>query len=305
MSNPFIHQTISNGNSDVKANLTNNLQSLKYKIDLYIAQKNIEIYDKNIFINEINKIYLEAYEKLNEKITPIKNGIYEIEACRCGKVFDVYGAFMEDNVRIQIYDKVSVLNQRFEVIYEPKYDGYIIKALHSNKYLSVSVNPNDINVQQQTIKNDRSNQLWNITKTKTNNYKLQSKYNGKFIDINSAGSANGTQVIKWEKNNGLWQEFRFNLIEIFPQENKKELTNHETRQGNLEYFNENRPIQNGIYLIEACHCNNKVLDVYDAFQEENALIQLYDKNGGANQIFEVIYDYKKKGYTLKALHSNK
>ena len=159
MSNPFIHQTISNGNSDVKANLTNNLQSLKYKIDLYIAQKNIEIYDKNIFINEINKIYLEAYEKLNEKITPIKNGIYEIEACRCGKVFDVYGAFMEDNVRIQIYDKVSVLNQRFEVIYEPKYDGYIIKALHSNKYLSVSVNPNFINVQQQTIKNDRSNQL--------------------------------------------------------------------------------------------------------------------------------------------------
>ena len=166
---------------------------------------------KQNFFDELLK---SDQEKLVQK--PIQNGVYLIEACHCSKkVLDVYGGYMDENTILQIYNILNVPNQKFEVIYDYIKKGYTIKALHSNKYVSMVYSEED--VRQQSIKYDiydRSNILWNIIETKmNNNYKIQTKYNGKFMTVKNGGTENNTHVILFNGINGLHQEFKFIPVE--------------------------------------------------------------------------------------------
>lgn len=64
-------------------------------------------------------------------------------------------------------------------------------------------------------------------------------------------------------------------------------------------------IEEGYYIIKSALNKNKVLDIDKISKENEANIQLWDKNQGTNQIFELIYDNKTNTYKIKSALSGK
>ena len=65
----------------------------------------------------------------------------------------------------------------------------------------------------------------------------------------------------------------------------------------------NQPLPDGIYEIKAGVGNNKYLDVYGALTSDEANLQIWEKNGNANQQFKITYS--NGYYTIVAVHSGK
>ena len=136
----------------------------------------------------------------------INTGTYEIEtALDSSKVLDVSGGSTADFANIQIWQADNVNQQRFILEYVD--GGCIFKSKHSNKVLTVDTNTN--NVYQSTY-NNSTNQKWEIRETGGGYYNLVSKYNGLYMDIDNAHTANGTNIKVYTKNTSAnAQKFRF------------------------------------------------------------------------------------------------
>ena len=136
----------------------------------------------------------------------INTGTYEIEtALDSSKVLDVSGGSTADFANIQIWQADNVNQQRFILEYVD--GGCIFKSKHSNKVLTVDTNTN--NVYQSTY-NNSTNQKWEIRETGGGYYNLVSKYNGLYMDIDNAHTANGTNVKVYTKNTSAnAQKFKF------------------------------------------------------------------------------------------------
>ena len=158
---------------------------------------NVQVY----FFNntDAQKFKLEPIEIVNA-------GTYEIEtALDSNKILDVSGGNLADYANVQIWQADNVNQQRFTLEYVD--GGCIFRAKHSNKVLTVDTNTN--NVYQSTY-NNSLNQKWEIRETGNGYYNIISKYNGLYIDINNASTANGTNVKVYNKNNSAnAQKFRF------------------------------------------------------------------------------------------------
>ena len=68
---------------------------------------------------------------------------------------------------------------------------------------------------------------------------------------------------------------------------------------------ETLPIEEGYYIIKSALNQNKVLDIDKVSKDNGANIQLWDKNKGTNQIFEVILDSNTNTYKIKSALSGK
>ena len=63
---------------------------------------------------------------------------------------------------------------------------------------------------------------------------------------------------------------------------------------------ESKVINEGYYIIKSALDLNMVLDIDKVSKDNEANIQLWSRNGGTNQIFEIIYDENTTAYKIKS-----
>ena len=140
-----------------------------------------------------------------EKIAIINQDTYEIEtALNSNKVLDVDAAITSDGANVQLWSADNVDQQKFTLEY---HDGeYVIRAKHSGKVLTVNTSTN--NVYQSTYQ-ELDNQKWTIEPVGRGYYNIVSKYNGLYLDVDNAKTANGTNVKVYQSNGAIAQQFKF------------------------------------------------------------------------------------------------
>ena len=227
ISNPYKNYLKTKSKEEITSHLQNNLNVLTKKIQIYLAEKKITIYNKKDFDCELDEIFKEIKEELNNQIKLIENqiskaqieedklksktipdGIYLIYATHCqNKVLDVCNASKEDNAKIWLYEFNNTNAQKFQISYDASKKYYTMKCLCSDKYINVNQSNYQIN---QLRGNNSPNQHWHIVSA-GNDYEIISELNGnkKNLDVSGGGTSNGTDIILHPKNGGANQRFKF------------------------------------------------------------------------------------------------
>ena len=226
ISNPYKKELKTKSKEEITKHLKDNLNLLIKKIQIYLAEKKIKIYNQKDFDSELEEIFKDIKEELNNQIKLIDNqiskarleidnlkkrtindGIYIIYAMHCqNKVLDINQASKEDNAKLQLYEFNNTNAQKFEILYDASKRCYTMKCLCSDKYINVNQSNNHLN---QFSKNNSPNQQWHIVSV-GNNYEIKSELNGNNnIDVFNNGTSNGTDIILFPKSGGDNQQFRF------------------------------------------------------------------------------------------------
>lgn len=177
---------------------------IKYPIiEFNNNKKNNIIIPKNAYqfnLNKnINKILLEK---------SIEDGLYNIIPCHCQNMaLDISNADKSDMANLQIYENNKTIAQKFEIKYNSINKFYTIKALCSNKYLTVDYE-NNFNVVQ-FKENQGSIQYWHIVNQGGGKYEIISEFNGYLMDVYNNGNQSCTNVFCYPRNGGLNQKFIF------------------------------------------------------------------------------------------------
>ena len=227
ISNPYKEYLIKQSIEEIEIHLNNNLDALTKKIQLYIAENNdIIIYNKKDYDDEIDEIYKDIKNELNNQIKLLKNkitikqleeeklraktipdGLYLIYPTHCEKsVIDVSGASKEDNAKIWLYEFNDTNAQKFEILYSNMNKCYTIKCICSDKYINVNQSNYQIN---QLSENNSPNQKWHIISS-GNSYEIISELNAekKYLTVSGGGTSNGTDIILFSKTGEKNQHFR-------------------------------------------------------------------------------------------------
>ena len=226
ISNPFKNNLKKNSNKkEIQTHFNNNFDNLIKKIEIYIADKGINIYNIDEFKNEINKMIEKIKEDLNNQIKlldakitenelkkqklysrSISDGLYIIYATHCkDKVLDINGGSKENNAVLQLWEFNNSNAQKFYVEYNTQGKFYTIKCLCSDKFITYDESEKKI---IQFSNNNSKNQQWHIISS-INNYEIISELNGKNMDVYNVGTNSGTKITTCEKNYGLNQQFKF------------------------------------------------------------------------------------------------
>lgn len=225
IANPYKNDLKKKSKEEMKVHLDNNLDSLKKKINLYIADKGIKIYKINDLKNEMNSIYETIKEELINQIKLIEgkineeklkkeklhsrsipDGIYLIYPLHCkGKVFDISGGSKDNNAILQLYDFNNSNAQKFQIIYNISKRFYTIKCLCSDKFITFNQSNNNI---IQFTESNNSNQQWHIISI-GNYYEIISEVNEKLMDVSGNDTKCGAWIITKERTGGLNQQFNF------------------------------------------------------------------------------------------------
>lgn len=225
----------------------------------------------SIFI--INNSYAIEQETKEIERFDVNRGFYRISICTDqNKVFDVVEDSKKVNALVGIWGKNNNANQRFKIEKTTK-GNYKIIAVSSQLTLEIDGE----NIKQKSNSNNNT-QEW-IFETAENGYcYIKSANNGLYL------TANGENLKANAKDE--------NKIQKFKLEKTADLSCGLT-------------IPEGYYMIKSNLDESKVLDIdgTDKVNEEN--IHLWSKNGGSNQVFQVIYDKNNKNYKIKSVLSNK
>ncbi len=191
----------------------------------------------------------------------LKDGVYQITT-KSNTAIDIDNASYSNAANTIIWNNTKAQNQKFQITRIGDTPYYKIIAIHSAKSLDVYggyTNPGT-NVTQFQY-NGTDNQQWLIKNSGEGYYNIISKESGLYIDITGGHiDKAGTNVELWYGNEGDAQKFKFTPINI---------------------------INNNTYHISSKVNLNKVLDVEGASVNDNANIEIWDKNYGDNQKFEV------------------
>ena len=226
LANPYKNDLLKKGIKEISFALENNLDSLRKKIETYIAEKNILIYNVQDYRREIEDLFKKIKEELTlqkkylqleidknvleeekRRMKSIPNGTYFIYALHCqNKVLDICGCSSDDNAKLQLYDLNKTDAQKFEILYNGSKKYYTIKCVGSKKYIRV----NDFNYINQSSENNSSNQHWHII-SKGNNYEILSELNLYNLEVEESGTQNGTNIRVSPDKQGLNQQFRFEI----------------------------------------------------------------------------------------------
>ena len=140
----------------------------------------------------------------------------------------------------------------------------IVKIINvgSGKVLDVPDSSPNAGVQiQQFHDNGGANQHWGLLPDPSGAYKIFSvAHSNLYLDVRDALTTNHAVVQQYtnvQANNQLW------------------------------IFAITLPI-NGVFSISPANAPNKVMDVTGGSKSDNALIQLFDPNGGANQMWQLV-----------------
>jgi 5-hydroxyisourate hydrolase-like protein (transthyretin family) len=151
----------------------------------------------------------------------LPNGTYTIGASYTNKVLDIANGSTASGANIQLYQANGSTAQKFEVTYDTNSGLYLV-ANHANPLIKRALNlaansaANGTNVvvkTQQSITNASSkvyvvNEMWAIENAGTNIFCLHSGTNGLALDAAGAGTANGTNVQVYSKNNTPAQQWK-------------------------------------------------------------------------------------------------
>ena len=316
----------STNGSNVQQNDSNNKEEQKWIIkdnkdgtysiiskanELYIDVKNGQINNgSNIQVYEGNGsnaqkfIFEEIKEEKSEKIIP--DGVYKIStALDNNKVLDIDGGSYKNQANLQIWDKGTSQQQKFEVTY--KQDGYYeIKATHSGKVLDVSggSDANGTNVNQYET-NGTQYQKWILKSAGNGYYYIISKGAEAYLSVRENSSKNGTKLEIYDGNGENRQKFKLEETQIIDEneyhvatalEESKvldvDLSSSRLQIWTLNESSKNQKFKleylgNGYYKI-ICKSTKQVLTV-----NENTIIQSKDKNTD-NQKWKI--ETAKNGY---------
>ena len=238
---------------------------------------NIQLWEKNGSVAQKFKI-VEVYVAKKT----IDDGTYQIMSIlNNSKVIDIESGSMDNGGNLLLWENKNGLNQYFNVRYLE--DGYYsIISVNSGKALDVHGlgKSNGTNVEQYYF-NLGDNQRWiiQISEEDKDSFNIISKCNDLFLDLN--GAYDGSNLYVWEDNGNATQRFRFIKVQT-----KSE-----------------RCFTDNIYEIKASNVSGMVLDVTGNSSDENANIELWQRNGGLNQRFK--FEYKDGTYIIIAQNSNK
>ena len=139
----------------------------------------------------------------------IAEDIYKISIRNdTNKFWDISGGSKEEGANLQIWQNSNVNQQVFKVKYDADNKYCKIIAKHSNKVLAVT---KDNNVVQETDTNS-DNQKWSLEVVAYGYYKVKSKANGLYLDVDSNGTANGTNIKTYTGYNTNAQKFYFSGV---------------------------------------------------------------------------------------------
>lgn len=218
------------------------------------------------------------------KADPVSNGWYMIVSGNSEeRVLDINNWNQLNGGNLETYARNNTTNQRFYMRYLGN-GYYSIRAQHSGRYLHRSDgNPTGANVHQWEGYGN-NNAQWKLYSAGGGYYYLGCRSGG-YLDNSSGSTKLGNNVITYSFNGSAAQKWRF-----------------VSTSGSTAY--EKKTVSNGWYMVESGNSSDRVLDINRSNQNNGGNLEIYKKNGTANQVFYL--QYMNNGYySLKARHSNK
>ena len=207
---PLFYQLFNSSKFEIENHL--DLNVLKQKIDLYIAQNNIIAPNKEDFKNKLNELYEEIKIKLGIRIgknnffylklkeRSINDGIYLIKP----KSYKNKVVHLDNNILV-ISDFNNENKQKFEIIYDPFHRCYKIKNIGNNQFLTC-----DESIIYLTEKNNNINQEWHIVNNNNDGYEIISEKNKRLLQVEE-NDINGPKITCQIKKNKPNQIFNFEI----------------------------------------------------------------------------------------------
>ena len=216
----------------------------------------------NVQTDYLTDVNSQKWSFVESEYRPIEDGLYSLRnASHTELVVDIYGASVNDEANVWLYNYNGTPAQRFNV----KYAGggyYKIESAHSGKVLDVwgaSTNPGT-NVWQYTW-NGSDAQLWKFVKT-NDGYYIKSKL-GTVLDINAGIYASGSNIQTYTMNGTGAQKWTL-----------------EKEYASLE-------IEEGTYIFHSALSEKCVLDISCGSTENGGNVQIYTPNNTSAQKFTV------------------
>ena len=144
-----------------------------------------------------------------EKTTMIGEETYKIAIRNdSNKFFDISGGSTAEGANLQIWQDSNVNQQVYRVKFDKDKTYCKIIAKHSNKVLTVEANNNVV----QRTDTGADNQRWSIEIVGYRYYKIKSKANGLYLDVDCDGTANGTNIKTYTGYDTNAQKFYFSGV---------------------------------------------------------------------------------------------
>ena len=218
ISNNFVLDLLKSSKTEIEKNL--DLNVLKQKIQLYVAQNNIIGLNKEDFKKKLNELYNEIKIKLKERIESIKkdedikkfmedqlkgrtiaNAMYLIKPVSFqNKVVHM------DNNNLVVFDFKNENKQKFNINYDSFHKCYTIQNVENGQFLTC-----DDSTIFFTGKNDNNaNQQWHIANNDSGGYEIILEKNQKLIQVEENAN-NGSRVSCQKKKRKPNQYFYFEV----------------------------------------------------------------------------------------------
>lgn len=171
----------------------------------------------------------------------IANGVYYIsyEASPNMLISSVNGSGTErDNIYIDDKGNGEDKNNkwRFERLED---DSFRITSVKTNLVMDLAVGVNEVGENKRNIHSlswhGNNNQRWYVLKNNNNTYSFVSKWNGYYIDVEGAQTANGTNIYIYQPNGSVAQRFYLKKVE----ENNNTTPNNDNNNNNNTKPNDN------------------------------------------------------------------
>ena len=233
--------------------------------------------------NSAQRFIFKEKDVENKSDRVIENGIYEIVSLLdTNKAFDITNGSNEDGTKIQLWDYLNAIQQKFKIEYDSE-GFYTIESMLTGKLLATE----NINVYNgvkliQKQRDGSDSEKWIIEKNE-DGFNIISKKDNFYVDVTNGNANNGTQLQLYESNNTSSQKFKLIL--------------KGTEAG----------IEDGTYRISMSTNASLSFDIDAGKRENGANLQLWDWAGenSFQQQFNFVYNSSDGTYTIYNLNSGK
>jgi len=254
--------------------------------------------------------------KPESKYKTIDDGQYVLlSALRNYYALDVFNASQNDGANIGAWTQNNGFAQTFEIKFDAEQDAYMLVNAHAGKALSFAGSkaaPN-ANIQINTI-NNSCNQYWRFIKKPNGKYNIVSACDMNYgIDVAYSRTIDGSNILLFNRNNNVCQEWSFELLKAAESTPAPEPTPAPTPTPTPAPEPTPTPapeqkyktIDDGKYTLLSALRSYYALDVQGASVNNGANIATWTQNNGFAQTFEMKYDSTRDAYRVTNIHANK
>ena len=236
----------------------------------YVYAENDTLENKTDVKAEVMEMKSFSEFAQGEKV--IEEGLYNIVNNKNNKTLDVESNSTKVNASVKSWNINGGENQKFKFKYKDGY--YTIQAVHSGLFLGIDNNKNVVQVEE------KNSQKWIVKKETNGIYYILTKDTGYVLQLENISEGSKVKVSS-EKNE----------LCNFLLKGEKTVTG-------------TKSIAPSIYNIVSSIDNSMLVDVTGCSNSENANIEIWKNNNGANQKFRFIYNGDGY-YTIEAQNSKK